>query len=135
MKHHVVVSAALVVAGLAVPLGSASPVGRRAGRPAAVWITPVQPANLTAGTNSVVNFATTGRDTTINSGATPTPVRWSVVAGSIPTGMTGPQLPGRHRRQHHRHRGIAGTYRFTVQVTDQAGATDQENVTVTVTSA
>ncbi len=27
---------------------------------------------------------------------------------------------------------VAGTYRFTLQVSDQVGATDQENVTVTV---
>lgn len=53
----------------------------------------VSPATLTLGADSVIDFTTTGCDTTTNSGPTPTPVRWRVVAGGIPTGMTGPNLP------------------------------------------
>lgn len=90
------------------------------------------PVTLPAGTNSVVNFGTTGCDTTTNSGATPTPVRWSVVAGSIPTGMSGPNFQGSTGGNIIGIPSVPGTYHFTLQVTDQIGATDQENVTVTV---
>jgi hypothetical protein len=80
----------------------------------------------------VVFFTTTGCDTTTNSGSTPTPVQWQVVAGSIPTGMTGPQSQGTTAGNIIGTPSIAGTYRFTLQVRDQVGATDQENVSVTV---
>jgi hypothetical protein len=95
-------------------------------------ITPVPPATLTAGTMTFVNFATTGCDTTTGSGATPTPVQWSVVAGVIPTGMVGPHFQGTTAGNIIGTPSIRGTYRFTLQVRDQIGATDQENVTVTV---
>jgi hypothetical protein len=95
-------------------------------------ITPVPPATLTLGANSVVSFQTTGCDTTTGSGVTPTPVQWRVVAGSIPTGMTGPNFQGTTAGNIIGTPSIAGTYRFTLQVTDQIDATDQENVTVTV---
>lgn len=95
-------------------------------------ITPQAPATLTAGTSSVVFFGTTGCDTTFDSGATPTPVRWTVVAGVIPTGMTGPNAQGLTAGGIIGTPGLPGTYRFTLQVTDQVGATDQENVTVDV---
>lgn len=87
---------------------------------------------LSVGARSVVNFTTSGCDTTTGSGATPTPVRWRVVAGSIPTGMTGPQFQGTTGGNLIGTPTVPGTYRFTLQVTDQVGATDQENVTVTV---
>jgi hypothetical protein len=96
-------------------------------------ITPQAPATLTAGTNSTVYFQTTGCDTTTNSGATPTPVQWKVVAGAIPTGMTGPNFQGTTAGNIIGTPSIRGTYQFTLQVTDQIGATDQENVTVNVT--
>lgn len=95
-------------------------------------ITPVPPATLTIGSNSVVDFETTGCDTTTGSGATPTPVQWHVVAGSIPTGMTGPNSQGTTAGNIIGIPSIAGTYQFTLEVSDQIGATDQENVTVTV---
>jgi hypothetical protein len=95
-------------------------------------ITPLAPATLTAGSNSTVDFQTTGCDTTTNSGATPTPVQWKVVAGVIPTGMTGPNFQGTTAGNIIGTPSIRGTYQFTLQVSDQVGATDQENVTVTV---
>lgn len=95
-------------------------------------IIPVAPATLALGSPSVVFFTTTGCDTTTKSGATPTPVQWRVVAGSIPTGMTGPNFQGTTAGNIIGTPSIAGTYRFTLQVSDQIGATDQENVTVTV---
>jgi hypothetical protein len=95
-------------------------------------ITPQGPVALTTGTRSVVNFATTGCNTTFNSGATPTPVTWTVVAGSIPTGMTGPNSQGTTGGNIIGTPSVPGTYRFTLQVTDQVHATDQENFTVNV---
>jgi hypothetical protein len=95
-------------------------------------ITPQAAATLTAGTNSTVYFQSTGCDTTTNSGATPTPVQWKVVAGVIPTGMTGPNSQGTTAANIIGTPSIRGTYQFTLQVTDQVGATDQENFTVNV---
>jgi len=92
-------------------------------------ITPVAPATLTAGSNSTVWFQTTGCDTTSGNGA---PVQWKVVAGVLPTGMTGPNFQGSTGGNIIGIPSIPGTYRFTLQVTDDIGATDQENVTVTV---
>jgi hypothetical protein len=109
----------------AVPASPAPPSG-------SCVITPVDPATVTANTSSVVNFETTGCNTTFNSGATPTPVQWAVVAGSIPTGMSGPNSQGTTAGNIIGTPTVPGTYRFTLQVTDQVGATDEENVTVTV---
>lgn len=95
-------------------------------------ITPQATVTLTAGTSSTVYFQTTGCETTTNSGATPTPVQWKVVAGVIPTGMTGPNSQGTTAGNIIGTPSIRGTYTCTLQVTDQVGATDQENVTVTV---
>jgi hypothetical protein len=90
------------------------------------------PVTLTAGTATAVNFDTTGCNTTFNSGATPTPVQWAVVAGSIPTGMTGPNSQGTTAGNIIGTPSIPGSYRFTLRVTDQIGATDQANITVNV---
>jgi hypothetical protein len=109
----------------AVPASPAPPSG-------SCVITPVDPATVTANTSSVVNFETTGCNTTFNSGATPTPVQWAVVAGSIPTGMSGPISQGTTAGNIIGTPTVPGTYRFTLQVTDQVGATDEQNVTVTV---
>ncbi|TDQ00854.1 putative Ig domain-containing protein [Labedaea rhizosphaerae] len=95
-------------------------------------ITSVFPLSVPAGTATAVNFTTSGCDTTTGSGATPTPVRWSVVAGVIPTGMTGPNFQGTTGGNIIGTPSIPGTYTFTLQVSDQIGATDQENVTLTV---
>jgi len=95
-------------------------------------ITPEDPVSLTLGVLSTVFFQTTGCNTTFNSGATPTPVQWAVVAGSIPTGMTGPTSQGTTAGNISGIPSVPGTYRFTLKVTDQVGATDEENFTVTV---
>jgi hypothetical protein len=77
---------------------------------------------------STVYFQSTGYDTTTttNSGATPTPVQWKVVAGVIPTGMTGPNFQGTTAANIIGTPSVRGTYQFTLQ------ATDQENFTVNV---
>ena len=54
------------------------------------------------------------------------------MAGSIPTGMTGPNSQGTTAGNIIGTPSILGTYRFTLQVIDQIGATDQETLTVTV---
>ncbi len=95
-------------------------------------ITPLPPITLTAGTSTAVDFQTTGCNTTFNSGATPTPVQWTVVAGSIPTGMTGPNSQGTTGGNIIGTPSIPGTYQFTLAVTDQIGATAQATFTVTV---
>lgn len=93
-------------------------------------ITSQGPASLSIGTGAAVYFLTTGCDT--GTGTTPDPVIWSVVAGVIPTGMTGPNLQGSTAANIIGTPSIAGTYQFTLQATDQAGATDQENITIVV---
>jgi hypothetical protein len=95
-------------------------------------INPTAPATLTTGASAVFNFSTTGCNTTFNSGATPTPVQWTVVAGSIPTGMSGPNSQGTTAGNIIGAPTVPGSYPFTLQVTDQVGSTDQETFTVTV---
>jgi len=87
---------------------------------------------VAVGEPTAVWFDTTGCDTTTNSGATPTPVQWSVVAGVLPTGMTGPNFQGTTGGNIIGTPSVAGTYNFTLEVTDQIGATDQANLTVVV---
>jgi hypothetical protein len=93
---------------------------------------PSGPVNLTVGANSVVYFTTTGCNTTFNTGATPSPLQWSVVAGSIPTGMSGPNFQGTDAANIIGTPAVAGTYTFTLKAIDSAGNTDQENFTITV---
>lgn len=95
-------------------------------------IMPEDPVTVGVGASTAVFFETTGCDTTFDSGATPTPVQWKIVAGVIPTGMTGPNSQGTTAGGIIGTPSNPGTYAFTLQVTDQVGATDQENVTVTV---
>jgi hypothetical protein len=95
-------------------------------------ITPQAPVTLSIGASAAVFFETTGCSTTFNSGATPTPIQWNVVAGSIPTGMTGPNSQGTTAGGIIGTPAIAGNYQFTLQVADQVGATDQATFTVTV---
>jgi hypothetical protein len=95
-------------------------------------ITPQSPVTVPAGTSTSVYFETTGCNTTFNSGATPTPVQWRVVAGVIPTGMTGPNSQGTTAANIAGTPSIPGTYRFTLQVIDQAAAADQETFALTV---
>ncbi|WP_448624930.1 PKD domain-containing protein [Geodermatophilus sp. URMC 64] len=95
-------------------------------------ITPADPATLTLNRSTSYLFTTSGCNTTFNTGATPTPVQWKVVAGSIPTGMTGPNSQGTDAGNIIGTPTVAGTYTFTLQVTDSADQRDQENVTLTV---
>jgi hypothetical protein len=114
---------------------SVEPVSQPAPPSGSCVITPAAPATLTADAPSVVNFETTGCNTTFNSGATPTPVQWTVVAGSIPTGMTGPTSQGTTAGNIIGTPTVPGTYSFTLRVTDQVGATDEATFTATVTAA
>ncbi len=95
-------------------------------------ITPQGPITRAAGVATAIYFDTTGCNTTFNSGATPTPVQWTVLAGSIPTGMTGPASQGTTAGNIIGTPSVPGTYQFTLQVTDQVGDTDQQTLTVTV---
>jgi len=90
------------------------------------------PLSVIAHTGSVVTFASTGCDTTTDTGATPTPVQWDVVAGLIPTGMTGPNSQGQTGANLIGTPTVPGSYTFTLQATDSTGATDQETFTVAV---
>src|SRR3954451_1461069 len=90
------------------------------------------PLSVTSKTSSVVNFATTGCNTTFNTGATPTPVQWKLVAGIIPTGMVGPNFQGQTGANLIGTPTVPGTYTFTLQATDSAGSSDQETFTVAV---
>jgi len=93
---------------------------------------PAGPSTLALGQSGVVWFHTTGCNTTADGGATPTPVQWTLVAGAVPTGMSAPYFSGTDGGNIIGTPTVAGTYTFTVQVTDSAGQTDQENFTVTV---
>lgn len=95
-------------------------------------ITPADPATLAVNQSTSYYFTTSGCNTTFNTGATPTPVQWKVVAGSIPTGMTGPNFQGTEAGNIIGTPSAAGTYTVTLQVTDSAGQTDQENFSLTV---
>lgn len=110
---------------------SVKPVGTPAPPTGSCMIVPQDPVTLTAGTNTSVFFTTTGCNTA-DPGSTPTPVQWSVVAGVIPTGMTGPNSQGTTAGNIIGTPSIPGTYQFTLQVTDQSHNTDQENFTVIV---
>ncbi len=87
-------------------------------------ITPQDPVTLTAGANTSVYFLTTG--------CASSPLQWTVVAGVIPTGMTGPNFQGTTAGNIIGTPSIPKSYQFTLQVTDETGATDQENFTVNV---
>src|SRR4051812_22683480 len=89
-------------------------------------IDPGSPATFTTGANSVYNFTTTGCDTSLN------PVQWTVIAGRIPTGMSGPNFQGQTAGNIIGTPTTAGTYTFTAQVTDSIGSTDAQTFTITV---
>ena len=89
-------------------------------------ITAGAPATFNAGDLKAYYFHTTGCD--ISSG----PVQWAFVAGRIPVGMTGPTFQGQDAGAISGRPTTEGTYDFTVQVTDSAGATDTETFQVTV---
>jgi hypothetical protein len=84
------------------------------------------PATFPAGDAAVYNFTTTG--------CTGGPLQWRVVAGGIPTGMSGPNFQGQTAGNLIGTPTLEGTYTFTVQATDATGATDTETFTITVTA-
>jgi len=109
------------------------PVTPPAGPTGTCVITPPAGAtHLAINQMGVVWFHTTGCNTTADGQATPTPVTWTVVAGAVPTGMTPPASQGTDGGNIIGTPTVAGTYVFTLKVTDTAGQTDQENFTVTV---
>jgi hypothetical protein len=83
------------------------------------------PTTLSAGTMSVFWFTATGCNPS-------SPLSYTVVAGAIPTGMTVGGFQNSSAGNIIGTPSIPGTYRFTIQVTDAAGATDQENFTINV---
>lgn len=89
-------------------------------------IDPGAPASFHAGDASVYNFTTTG--------CTGGPLQWRVIAGSIPTGMSGPNFQGQTAGNIIGTPTLEGNYAFTVQATDGTGATDTETFTITVTA-
>jgi len=88
-------------------------------------IDPGAPASFPAGQAAVYDFTTTG--------CTGGPLQWRVIAGAIPTGMSGPNFQGQTAGNLIGTPTIPGTYTFTVQATDATGATDAETFTITVT--
>jgi putative Ig domain-containing protein len=84
------------------------------------------PATFHAGDASVYNFTTTG--------CTAGPLQWKVVAGAIPTGMSGPNFQGQTAGNLIGTPTLEGTYTFTLQATDGTGATDAETFAITVTA-
>jgi hypothetical protein len=89
-------------------------------------IDPGAPASFHAGDASVYNFTTTG--------CTAGPLQWKVVAGAIPTGMSGPNFQGQTAGNLIGTPMREGTYAFMLQATDGTGATDSEMFTITVTA-
>jgi hypothetical protein len=92
---------------------------------------PTAATNLAVNQMGVVWFATTGCNTTATD-PFGTPVKWAVVAGAVPTGMTPPTFQGQTGGNIIGTPTVPGTYRFTLKVTDSAGQTDQESFTVNV---
>jgi hypothetical protein len=89
-------------------------------------ITPGAPATFNVGDLQTYFFTTTGCDTSNG------PVQWTLTAGHIPPGMTGPFFQGQVAGAVSGRPTTEGTYAFTVLVTDSAGATDSETFTITV---
>jgi len=92
---------------------------------------PTGPTTLALNQSGVVWFSTTGCNTKATN-PTGTPVQWAVVAGAVPTGMTPPSYQGQTGGNIIGTPTVAGTYHFTLKVTDSAGQTDQESYTVVV---
>jgi hypothetical protein len=88
-------------------------------------IDPGAPGTFPAGVSAVYNFTTTG--------CTGGPLQWRVIAGAIPTGMSGPNFQGQTAGNLIGTPTLPGTYTFTVQATDATGATDAATFTITVT--
>jgi hypothetical protein len=121
---------------LTVTLNGCTPTIKPVTRPATpsgtcVISPPAGSTTLAINKMGVVWFATTGCNTTVGD-PFGTPVHWSLVAGAVPTGMTPPSFSGQTGGNIIGTPTVAGTYRFTLQVTDSAGQTDQESYTVVV---
>lgn len=93
---------------------------------------PAGSTSLAVNQSGVVWFDTTGCNTRADGGITPTQNSWKLVSGAVPTGMTSPAASGTTSGNIIGTPTVPGTYRFTVQVTDSAGQTDQESYTVVV---
>lgn len=90
-------------------------------------VAPVGTTSFVRNTNSVLNFLTTGCST-----AAFGDLKFSVVAGAIPVGMTGPFNQGADAANIIGSPTLAGTYTFQVKVTDKLGQSDWENYTIKV---
>ena len=92
-------------------------------------ITPEPPATINVGDLNTFFVSTTGCRTSNK------PVRWSLVSGRIPSGMTGPFTQGVSSGGITGRPTTAGTYTFTLRVTDQTGSSDTETFTINVAPA
>jgi hypothetical protein len=87
-------------------------------------INPSAPGTFPAGTSAVYFFTTTG--------CVGGPLQWKVIAGAIPTGMSGPNFQGQTAGNIIGTPTLKGTYTFTLLATDATGATDSETFTITI---
>jgi hypothetical protein len=92
---------------------------------------PAGPTTLAVNQMGVVWFDTTGCNTTVGD-PFGTPVRWTLVSGAVPTGMTPPSFSGQTSGNTVGTPTVPGSYSFTVKATDSAGQTDEESFTVNV---
>src|SRR3954449_3650292 len=90
-------------------------------------ITPQGPASLPVGALNTYFVTTTGCRTSNK------PVKWNLSSGRIPPGMSGPFTQGVSSGGITGRPTTVGSYRFTLQVTDQTGARDSETFTINVT--
>ncbi|MCW2924388.1 MAG: putative Ig protein [Thermoleophilia bacterium] len=90
-------------------------------------VTPAGATTFTRNTNSTLYFPTTGCATNGFGD-----LRFVVTGGSIPVGMSGPNLQGPDSANIIGTPTLAGTYTFQLQVTDRLGQTDFENYTIVV---
>jgi hypothetical protein len=126
----------LLLAAGALLIMPASALGRGGGKPSpppppppaagACTITPEAPVTINAGDLQTFFFSTTGCRTSNK------PVRWSLVSGRIPPGMTGPFTQGVASGGVTGRPTTVGVFGFTVQVSDQTGARDTETFQITV---
>jgi hypothetical protein len=89
-------------------------------------ILPTQPVTVSQGELITIFWSTTGCRTSNQI------TQWSLVAGQIPPGMTGPFTQGVGSGFITGRPSTQGTFTFTVRVRDQTGASDTEVQTVTV---
>jgi hypothetical protein len=92
-------------------------------------ITPEPPATINVGDLNTYFFSTTGCRTSNKT------VKWSLVSGRIPPGMTGPFTQGVASGGITGRPTTVGVYTFTLKVTDQNGSSDTESFTINVDPA